>query len=148
MAKKDTFRIVTRGSDGSLLIRDYPTCDPILEMHLQVGTDDCSTDLAIRGMPVFRGLIGPIPEGKNIVRYESPEVFETLTKEWINKTPKRRRRRTTKSETAPKDLSANKADMADDEVLDTGIVANRIDTGIVANSIVANSLIDSELSMN
>ncbi|MDB4621630.1 hypothetical protein OAG82_02110, partial [Rubripirellula sp.] len=80
MANKDTFRIVTRGSDGSLLIRDYPTCDPILETHLQVGTDDCSTDLAIRGMPVFRGLIGPIPEGKNIVRYESPEVFETLTK--------------------------------------------------------------------
>ena len=24
MANKDTFRIVTRGSDGSLLIRDYP----------------------------------------------------------------------------------------------------------------------------
>ena len=85
MAKKDTFRIVTRGSDGSLLIRDYPSCEPISQMHLQVGTDDCSTDLAIRGMPVFRGLIGPIPEGKNIVRYESPEVFETLTKEWINK---------------------------------------------------------------
>ena len=78
MAKKDTFRIVTRGSDGSLLIRDYPTCDPLLQMHLQIGTDDCSTDLALRGMPVFRGLIGPIPEGKNIVRYESPEVFVFL----------------------------------------------------------------------
>ena len=148
MAKKDTFRIVTRGSDGSLLIRDYPTCDPILEMHLQVGTDDCSTDLAIRGMPVFRGLIGPIPEGKNIVRYESPEVFETLTKEWINKTPKRRRRRTAKSETVAKERSANKTDMVDDEVLDTGIVANRIDAGVVPNRIVANSLIDNELSMN
>ncbi len=23
-----------------------------------------------------------MPEGKNVVRYESPEVFETLTKEW------------------------------------------------------------------
>jgi hypothetical protein len=147
MAKKDTFRIVTRGSDGSLLIRDYPTCDPSLEMHLQVGTDDCSTDLAIRGMPVFRGLIGPIPEGRNIVRYESPEVFETLTKEWINKTPKRRRR-TAKSETVAKERSANKTDMVDDEVLDTGIVANRIDAGVVPNRIVANSLIDNELSMN
>jgi len=98
MANKDTFRIVTRGSDGSLLIRDYPTCDPLLEMHLQIGTDDCSTDLEIRGMPVFRGLIGPIPEGKTIVRYESPEVFETLTKEWINKAPSRRRRRSSKDE--------------------------------------------------
>jgi len=94
MAKKDTFRVVTRGSDGSLLIRDYPDCEPLLQMHIQIGTDDCSTDLALRGMPVFRGLIGPIPEGKNIVRYESPEVFETLTKEWGNAKPRRRRRRT------------------------------------------------------
>lgn len=97
MSKKDTFRIVTRGRDGSLLIRDYPTCDPLIQMHQQIGTDDCSTDLALRGMPVFRGLIGPMPEGKNVVRYESPEVFETLTKEWGAAKPRKRRRRTTKS---------------------------------------------------
>ena len=23
-----------------------------------------------------------MPEGKDVIRYESPEVFETLTKEW------------------------------------------------------------------
>ena len=97
MSKKDTFRVVTRASDGSLLIRDYPTCDPILKTHLQIGTDDCSTDLALRGMPVFRGLVGPIPEGKSIVRYESPEVFETLTKEWGSAKPRRRRRRSSKA---------------------------------------------------
>lgn len=133
MAKKDTFRIVTRGSDGSLLIRDYPTCDPIAQVHLQVGTDDCSTDLAIRGMPVFRGLIGPIPEGKNIVRYESPEVFETLTKEWINKTPKRRRRRTAKSEAVSADGATNASVSGD---------------GIAAQGIAGNSVVDTELSMN
>jgi len=93
MAKKDTFRVVARSSDGSLLICDYPTCEPLLKTHLQVGTDDCSTDLALRGMPVFRGLIGPIPEGKNIVRYETPEVFEMMTKEWGSAKPRRRRRR-------------------------------------------------------
>ncbi len=93
MAKKDTFRVVTRGHDGSLMIRDFPELEPLNRMHVQIGTDDCSTDLALRGMPVFRGLIGPIPEGKNIVRYESPEVFETLTKEWGNAKPRRRRRR-------------------------------------------------------
>lgn len=93
MAKKDTYRVVTRGQDGSLLIRDYPTCDPIIEAHVQIGTDDCSTDLALRGLPVFRGLIGPMPEGKNIVRYESPEVFEALTKEWGAAKPRKRRRR-------------------------------------------------------
>lgn len=144
MAKKDTFRIVTRGSDGSLLIRDYPSCEPISQMHLQVGTDDCSTDLAIRGMPVFRGLIGPIPEGKNIVRYESPEVFETLTKEWINKTPKRRRRRTAKSELVNEEASAAGSTMSPEEVTDASIAK----AGITADSIIVNSVIDSEMSMN
>jgi hypothetical protein len=95
MVKKDTFRIVTRGRDGSLLIRDFPDTEPLNQSHIQVGTDDCSTDLELRGMPIFRGLIGPMPEGKNIVRYESPEVFETLTKEWGTAKPRRRRRRGT-----------------------------------------------------
>jgi len=93
MPKKDTFRIVTRGVDGSLLIRDYPSSEPISEIHHQVGVDDCSTDLELRGMPIFKGLIGPMPEGKTIVRYESPEVFETLTKEWGEEKPRRSRSR-------------------------------------------------------
>ena len=62
-------------------------------MHTQIGIDDCSTDLSLRGMPVFRGLIGPMPEGKGIVRYETPEVFENLTKQWGTMTAKRRSRR-------------------------------------------------------
>ncbi len=95
MAKKEIFRVVTRGKDGSMRIRDFHSAEQILETHSQVGTEDCSTDLDLRGMPVFKGLIGPIPEGKNIVRYESPEVFETLTKEWINAKVKRRRRQIT-----------------------------------------------------
>jgi hypothetical protein len=98
MAIKDTFRIVTRGTDGNLLIRDYPTCDPIINAHQQIGTDDCSTDLELRGMPVFRGLIGPMPEGKNVVRYEAPEVFEMLTKEWGAAKPRRRTRRPSKKQ--------------------------------------------------
>lgn len=96
MAKKDTFRIVSRSSDGSLLIRDYPTCDPLLKSHIQLGIDDCSTDLDLRGMPIFRGLIGPMPEGKNVVRYETPEVFEMLTKEWGVTKPRKRTRRSAK----------------------------------------------------
>jgi hypothetical protein len=79
---KDTFRVVTRGADGKLHIRDYNKQETLERLHTQVGVDDCSTDLGLRGLPVFRGLIGPMPEGKNIIRYESPEVFETLTKEW------------------------------------------------------------------
>jgi hypothetical protein len=82
MAKKNTFRIVTRAADGNLRIRDFDSAQPLYQSHTQVGIDDCSTDLELRGLPVFRGLVGPIPEGKHIVRYESPEVFETITKEW------------------------------------------------------------------
>ena len=93
MSKKDTFRIVTRASDGSIRVRDFPSSEPIFQLHSQIGVDDSSADLALRGLPVFRGLIGPIPEGKNVVRYESPEVFETITKEWSNTKIKRRRRR-------------------------------------------------------
>jgi hypothetical protein len=91
--KKDTFRIVTRGADGQIRIRDYDSQEAVLKRHLQVGVDDCSTDLNLRGLPVFRGLIGPMPEGLNVIRYESPEVFETLTKEWGVTRPSRRRSR-------------------------------------------------------
>jgi len=90
---KDTYRVVTRGSDGQIRIRDYDNNEALLKRHCQVGVDDCSTDLGLRGLPVFRGLIGPMPEGKNVIRYESPEVFETLTKDWSTATPPRRRSR-------------------------------------------------------
>lgn len=94
MVQKNTVRVVTRAADGTLRIRDYPTTEPLLQMHTQIGIDDCSTDLGLRGLPVFRGLIGPMPEGRNVVRYESPDVFETLTKEWSSAKNPRRRRRT------------------------------------------------------
>jgi len=90
--KKDTFRVVTRGADGQIRIRDYDSQEALLKRHSQVGIDDCSTDLELRGLPVFRGLIGPMPEGKNVIRYESPEVFETLTKEWGTVSPPGRSR--------------------------------------------------------
>lgn len=100
MAKEQTFRIVTRGANGELRYKDYPNEDALLRMHEQIGIDDCSTDLSLRGLPIFRGLIGPMPDGKGVIRYESPEVFETLTKEWSNaKTPRRTRRSSTSAST-------------------------------------------------
>lgn len=91
---KNTYRVVTRGPDGGLRTRDFPNAEYLQKTHTQIGVDDCSTDLEIRGLPVFRGLIGPMPEGKNIVRYETPEVFEALTKEWsATKTSRRSRRK-------------------------------------------------------
>ncbi len=90
---KPTIRIVTRGNNGELRTKDYEKHETVLKMHTQIGIDDCSTDLSLRGLPVFRGLIGPMPEGKGVVRYESPEVFETLTKEWTAAASARSRRR-------------------------------------------------------
>lgn len=87
-------RVVSLASDGSIRSRDFDTFDDIEKAHEQVGIDDCSTDLSLRGMPVFRGLVGPIPESRAVVRYETPDVFEAMTKEWAAKKRKRRRRRT------------------------------------------------------
>jgi len=86
-------RVITRASDGSIREKDYESFDDIAILHDQVGIDDCSTDLELRGMPIFRGLVGPLPDGKEVVRYESPDIFEALTKEWTNQKAKRRRRR-------------------------------------------------------
>jgi len=97
MAKSATFRVVTRGANGDLRITDYPNEESLTRLHTQIGVDDCSTDLTLRGLPVFRGLIGPMPDGKGVIRYESPEVFETLTKEWSASKPARRPRRRTRT---------------------------------------------------
>lgn len=98
MVKKKTFRIVSRGTNGELRTRDYDSAEEILNLHSQVGIDDCSTDLSLRGLPVFRGLIGPMTGETGCVRYESPEVFEALTKEWSAEgAHKKRRRRRTKA---------------------------------------------------
>ena len=97
MAAPKTYRIVTRGKNGELRTRDYKHEDAVLKMHTQIGIDDCSTDLSLRGMPVFRGLIGPMPETKGVVRYEAPEVFESLTKEWGATPTGRKSRRRTKA---------------------------------------------------
>ena len=53
--------------DGSLRVKDYASTETLQKTHTQIGVDDCSTDLSLRGMPVFRGLIGPIPERRDDV---------------------------------------------------------------------------------
>jgi hypothetical protein len=98
MSKKETFRVVVGVGDGNFILKDFTSVEPLLRAYEQIGIDDCSTDLALRGMPVFRGLVGPMPEGKTTVRYETPEIFERLTKDWAQAKPKRRRRRTSKPE--------------------------------------------------
>ena len=80
--KRHIYRVVTRGLEGEYRIRDYMSEEEILRRHIQVGIDDYSTDLSLRGQPIFKGLIGPMPETGGVIRYESPDVFEEMTKEW------------------------------------------------------------------
>ena len=97
MAKlKETFRVVTRGESGELRVKTYSSKDSLLKLHTQIGVDDCSTNLSLRGLPVFRGLIGPMSEDRDVVRYESPDVFEALTKEWTADQAHGKTRRKTK----------------------------------------------------
>ena len=86
---KRNFRVVSRASDGSFLMSDYVSEDALVREFEQIGMDDCHTDLSIRGLPVLRGLVGPMADGKH-VRYETPEVFEELTKQWAT-TPSRQK---------------------------------------------------------
>lgn len=90
-------RLVSRDSSGSIRTQEYASFDSLHATWEQIGIDDCSTDLALRACPVFRGLVGPIPDGKGIARYETPEVFEVQTREWASIRTRRRRRRPTEA---------------------------------------------------
>lgn len=85
------FRVVARGANGEIKIQNYKSERELTLRHVKIGVEDCSTDLTLRGLPVFRGLIGPMPDGEEASRYETPEIFEELTKRWS--APKRKRRK-------------------------------------------------------
>lgn len=87
-------RVVSRAPDGSIRTKEYQDTEELCRLFEQIGIDDCSTDLSLRGFPLFRGLIGPIAETKAVALYESPDVFEFMTKEWSQRKTRRRRRRT------------------------------------------------------
>ena len=99
-------RVITTASDGSQKTKEFENFEAIEVIHEAIGIDDCSTDLDLRGMPIFKGLVGPMPDGKDAVRYESPDVFEALTKEWTAMKPKRRKRRSAKEMAEAKALEA------------------------------------------
>lgn len=85
------FRVVARGPNGEIKTVDYATVIEMTARHDQIGLEDCSTDLTLRGFPVFRGLIGPLPDGGEVARYETAEVFEKLTKIWAAPRKKRKK---------------------------------------------------------
>ncbi len=84
------YRLVDRAADGEPRVRDFADVSELTARFEKIGVDDCSADLRMRGRPIFRGLIGPMPEADGTVaRYETPEIFESITKEWS--APRRRK---------------------------------------------------------
>lgn len=77
-----TYRVVFCDKSGEILQRDYPTLRPLLADYEQVGVEEDSYTLRLHGEPVLKGLIGPLSDGKNVVRYETPEAYELLTLRW------------------------------------------------------------------
>jgi hypothetical protein len=94
MRCKTQLHVITRAQDGKLRIRQLSTADPLLRLHTQIGVEDCSPDPTLRGLPVFRELVGPIPVRRHVARYETPEIFEANTRKWsLKRAPRRRRKR-------------------------------------------------------
>ena len=91
--KRHVFRVVTRGPEGEYRIRDYVSEEEILRWHAQIGANDFSLDMSIRGRPLFKGLVGPMLEAGGVLRYESPEVFEQMAKEWGDHKRKHRKKK-------------------------------------------------------
>ena len=91
MAKKRTYRVVMRSPNDEMRMKDYISRKALLADYHGIGLDDCSTDLTLRGEPILRGLVGPMSEDDNVVRYETPDVFESLTKVWFHEEQPRRR---------------------------------------------------------
>ncbi|GHT25366.1 hypothetical protein FACS189419_10180 [Planctomycetales bacterium] len=88
---KFTYRVVTKGIDGEYRASDFVQESELLRRYVQIGLDDCHLNQIVRGLPVLKGLVGPMLEAdSNVLRYESPEVFEQMTKDWAVQKRKRR----------------------------------------------------------
>jgi hypothetical protein len=96
--KQHIFRVVTRGPEGEYRIRDYVSEEEICRWHVQTGISDYNLDISARGLPVFKGLIGPMPEAGGVLRYESPEVFEQMTKEYYEHKRKYRHKKSVRKQ--------------------------------------------------
>jgi hypothetical protein len=76
------YRVVFKDKLGNLRHKDYPHVRALLRDYKQVAVEEDSFTLRLHGEPVLKGLVGPLSEGRNIVRYETPEVFELVTDRW------------------------------------------------------------------
>lgn len=77
-----TYRVVFKTKSGKVEQKDYKDVASLLKAYEQVGVEEDSYTLRLHGEPLLKGLVGPISDGKTVVRYETPEVYAQLTLEW------------------------------------------------------------------
>lgn len=88
-----TYRVVFKNSQGAIEHVDFPNVQGLLERYEQVGVEEDSYTIRLHGEPVLKGLIGPMSEGKDTVRYETPQVFVVMTEQWAKERKNGRKRR-------------------------------------------------------
>lgn len=77
MSKPQIYRLVSRMANGSF--KTIETTD--LSGYEITGThDNPRTREILQGQPLIRGFLGPMYDGNNIVRYESREAYNALSK--------------------------------------------------------------------
>lgn len=79
------YRVITLDETGKLRQTDYPSLASLLDVYEQTGVEEDSYTMRLRGEPVLRGMVGPLSDGKTIVRYESAAAYVILTREWAKR---------------------------------------------------------------
>ena len=87
------YHVVFRGPNGSVEVKEYTDLKSLLRDYEQIGVEEDSYSMRLHGEPVLKGLVGPMSEGKSIVRYETAEVYPELTEVW-SKTKRPRKKST------------------------------------------------------
>jgi hypothetical protein len=76
------YRVARRLKNGEIETRDFPTPSVLLKEYQQIGVEEDSYAMRLHGEPILRGLVGPLTDGKQVVRYETPDVYTQLTEIW------------------------------------------------------------------
>ncbi len=76
------YRTVKQSPSGEFLYNDYKTISALLDDYHQIGVEEDSYAMRLHGEPIIRGMVGPLADGKGVVRYECPEAYAVLTEQW------------------------------------------------------------------
>lgn len=76
------YRLVSLSPSGDQCVQDSTNPEELFKNYKLVAVEEDSYTMRLHGEPIFKGLIGPMSDGKNIIRYETPDVFAAQTERW------------------------------------------------------------------